>query len=171
MDGLLQLGLTNVAWATVLALVAAAGTCWLKRYPAVVHALLADGAAEAGDAILGPVSVILGQGAVPGGRAKREQGSDGVSRTEWRCSISGGRASWRVRCEPGSDSASPSQNHDRSHSAVQRRESDCRHREAVALAAGCSIHLARGCSRVVGCCWFEFLSIPPITPVVTPCPA
>ena len=39
MDGLLQLGLTNAAWATVLALAAAAGTRWLKRYPAVVHAL------------------------------------------------------------------------------------------------------------------------------------
>ena len=39
MDGLLQLGLTNAAWATVLALAAAVGTRWLKRYPALVHAL------------------------------------------------------------------------------------------------------------------------------------
>ena len=86
MEGLLQFGLTNAAWATVLALAAAAGTRWLKRYPALVHALWLTGTAEAGDAILGPASVILGQRTVPRGRttsrAKREQGSDGVSRTE-----------------------------------------------------------------------------------------
>jgi RND family efflux transporter MFP subunit len=38
-DGLLHLGLTNAAWAAVLALAAALGSRWLRRYPAVVHAL------------------------------------------------------------------------------------------------------------------------------------
>ena len=39
MDGLLHFGLTNVAWAAVLALVAAVGSRIFRRYPAVVHSL------------------------------------------------------------------------------------------------------------------------------------
>ncbi len=171
MEGLLQFGLTNAAWATVLALAAAVCTRWLKRYPALVHALWLMVLLKLATPSLVQFPLSWGNAAVPGGRAKPEQGSDGVSRTEWPCAISGGRASWRVKREPDSDSASLSQNHDRSRSAVQRRQSGHRHRETVALAAGRSSHLALRRSRVVGCCWFEFLSIPPITPVVTPCPA
>ena len=62
MDGLLHLGLTNAAWSAVLALAAAFGRRWLRRYPAVVHALWLLVLLQARDrAVLGTASVILGQ--------------------------------------------------------------------------------------------------------------